>query len=78
MSALVRAQPGASASVTVTSVRVEVPSLITWIVQETLSPFLITCSSGVFTTEMCGLITSGFSFSSPQAVVEPLLLSSPL
>ena len=59
------------------AVSVELPSLITSIIQETLSLFRITCSSGVFTTEMCGAITTGFSPSAPHALSEPLLLLSP-
>jgi hypothetical protein len=55
MSALVRAQPGASASVTTTLVRVESPSLITWIVKVAVCPLTIVCVSGDFRIVMCGL-----------------------
>ena len=43
MSAFVRAQPGASASVTTTSVRVEVPSFVTVIVNVAVWPSRIVC-----------------------------------
>src|SRR6185436_13497225 len=58
MSALVRAQPGDSASVTTTLVRVESPSLITWIVKVAVCPLTIVCVSGDFRIVTCGLITS--------------------
>ena len=79
MSALVRAQPGAWASVTLTSVRVESPSLITWIVKETALPARTTCSSGVFEIEMCGLITTtsaeSLAVTSPPAAGVPVAVA---
>src|SRR5207244_10634509 len=75
ISAAVRAQPGAWASVTCTSVRVESPVLVTVIVQLAVSPFRIVCESGFLLIEMCGLITSRTS--SWQPLEAGLLLSSP-
>ena len=52
MSALVRAQPGAKASVTTTLVKVESPSFVTVIVKFAVWPMRIVCASGDFETEM--------------------------
>src|SRR5207247_9469231 len=76
MSALVRAQLGGSASVTTTLVRVESPSIVTWIVKFAVWPIRIVCASGDFEMAMWGLITSGVSFTSPHTVLEAALLGS--
>ncbi len=64
MSALVRAQPGARASVTTTLVRVESPVFLTAIVKVAVPLKATACESGVFETEIAGLITVTWAESS--------------
>jgi hypothetical protein len=52
MSALVRAQPGASASVTTTLASGESPSLVTVIEKLAVWPIRIVCASGDYEIEM--------------------------
>src|SRR5205814_10371636 len=75
MAALVRAQPGASASVTTAWLRFESPSLMTWIVELAVWPATIVWESGVFRIVMCGLITS--TASSVHLLEAGTLLPSP-
>ena len=57
MSVLVRAQPGARASVTRTFVSVTSPLFVTLIVNVAVPPLRTGCESGVFATVIAGWIT---------------------
>ena len=57
MSVLVRAQPGAWASVTRTLVSVTSPLFVTLIVNVAVPPLTTCCESGVFATVIAGWIT---------------------
>src|SRR5436190_1771070 len=58
MSVLVRAQPGLSASVTVTLVRVTSPVLVTTIVKVTVSPVVNVWVGGDLVIEIAGWVTT--------------------
>ena len=62
---------------TTTLVKVASPSLVTVIVKFAVWPIRIVWASGDLETEMCGLMTTGVSFSSPHTVLEAALLVSP-
>jgi hypothetical protein len=57
MSELVRAQPGACASVTWTFDSVDPPSFVTTIVNVAVPPLEMVCDFGFFVIEMCGTTT---------------------
>src|SRR5215217_400600 len=80
MSAFVRLQPGACASVTITSVNVTLPSLVTTIVQNTVDPLWTFWSSGDLSIRMCGVPIHCFValalFACPGAGVPVVRVSS--